>query len=115
VTESVKTVRLRRYFIKGGEFDAFLDWWEGSIAPLRRANGFTVEAAFADRANDEFVWAVSAAGDQVAFAALEQEYNALPSRAKAFYGVPQRVDKVVSLSSPCTLTSATTESSGSER
>jgi hypothetical protein len=56
---------------------------------------WAVSAAFADRANDEFVWAVSAAGDQVAFAALEQEYNALPSRAKAFYGVPQRVDKVV--------------------
>jgi hypothetical protein len=95
VTESVKSVRLRRYFIKGGEFDAFLAWWEGSIAPLRRANGFTVEAAFADRANDEFVWAVSASGDEAAFAALEQEYNALPSRAKAFEGVPQRVDRVV--------------------
>jgi hypothetical protein len=91
----MKTVQLRRYFIKGGEFDAFLAWWEDSIAPLRRANGFTVEAAFADRANDEFVWAVSAQGDEAAFAALEQEYNALPSRAKAFDGVPQRVERVV--------------------
>ena len=95
MTEGVTTIQLRRYFIKGGEFDAFLAWWEGSIAPLRRANGFTVEAAFADRANDEFVWAVSAAGDEAAFAALELEYNALPSRAKAFEGVPQRVDRVV--------------------
>jgi hypothetical protein len=49
--------------------------------------------AHADRANDEFVWAVSSRGNEAAFTTLEQEDNALPERAKALEGVPQRVEK----------------------
>lgn len=86
-----RTTQLRRYRMVPGELDPFLDWWRGRCVPAREASGFRVEFAVAVAATDEFVWAVSAAGDEVAFTRLDAAWVASPERAVAFEGVPQRV------------------------
>jgi hypothetical protein len=40
---------------------------------------------------DEFVWAVSAEGDEADFARLDAAWAASPERVVAFDGVPKRV------------------------
>jgi hypothetical protein len=87
----MKTIQLRRYTLVDGEYDAFVDWWEGCMPRVRPAAGFTIEFAYGIRETNEFVWAVSAPGDEQAFLALEQAYMATDARAEAFAGVPQRV------------------------
>jgi hypothetical protein len=84
------TVQLRRYEVVPGELDALVEWFP-SIIPAREKYGFKVLFAYADRENNEFVWAVSHDGD---FDAALEEYNASPERAKAFEGVPNRVEKM---------------------
>ncbi|MBW4040591.1 MAG: hypothetical protein HIU86_00475 [Acidobacteria bacterium] len=86
-----RTVQLRRYRIVEGELPAFLDWWRSRLLPARQAFGFRLESAFVVPATDEFVWAVSAAGDEAAFALLDAAWAASPERVVAFDGVPQRV------------------------
>ncbi|MGL4255810.1 MAG: hypothetical protein ACRCSL_05700, partial [Microbacterium sp.] len=58
---------------------------------VRPAAGFAIEFAYGLPETNEFVWAVSAEGDEEAFLALEREYMASAGRAEAFAGVPQRV------------------------
>lgn len=87
----MKTIQLRRYTLVDGEYDAFLAWWESTMPVVRPAAGFAIEFAYGIRASNEFVWAVSAEGDQEAFLALEAAYMASDARAAAFDGVPQRV------------------------
>jgi hypothetical protein len=86
----MKTVQLRRYEMVEGMLDEFIAWFPTVVA-ARRQYGFTLEFAYADRANDQFVWAVSHDGDEVAFKAAEEVYNASPERAAAFAGQPKRV------------------------
>ncbi|KQM84218.1 hypothetical protein [Agromyces sp. Leaf222] len=87
----MKTIQLRRYTLVDGEYDAFVAWWESTMPKVRPAAGFAIEFAYGLRESNEFVWAVSAEGDQEAFLALEATYLASPGRAAAFEGVPQRV------------------------
>ncbi len=87
----VKTIQLRRYTLVDGEYDAFLEWWQGAMPVVRPAAGFAIEFAYGLRESNEFVWAVSAEGDRDAFLALEQTYMASEARAAVFAGVPQRV------------------------
>jgi hypothetical protein len=87
----MKTIQLRRYTLVEGEYDAFVSWWEGCMPRVRPAAGFAIEFAYGLRETNEFVWAVSAPGDQDAFLVLEKEYMASDARAEAFAGVPQRV------------------------
>jgi hypothetical protein len=89
--EAMRTIQLRRYTLVDGEYDAFVAWWEGCMPRVRPAAGFRIEFAYGLPASNEFVWAVSAEGDEEAFAVLEQEYMASDARAEAFAGVPQRV------------------------
>ena len=86
-----RTVQLRRYRIVDGEAAAFVDWWRSRLLPARQAFGFALESAFLVPETDEFVWAVSAAGDAEAFASLDAAWTASAERAAAFEGVPQRV------------------------
>lgn len=95
MSDTAKTVQLRRYFIKPGELDAFIEWWEANIPALRKLGGFAIEFAYADHANNQFVWAVSTPGDETAFSAIEHAYNELPERARAFEGIPQRVENAL--------------------
>lgn len=89
----MKTTQLRRYVLVDGEYDAFVGWWEQWMPKVRPAAGFTIEFAYGLRETNEFVWAVSAEGDEAAFAALEKTYMESDARAEAFAGVPQRVAK----------------------
>jgi hypothetical protein len=86
-----RTVQLRRYRIVDGELDAFVDWWRTRLLPARVAFGFRLESALVVRETDEFVWAVSADGDEEAFSRLDAAWTASPERVVAFEGVPKRV------------------------
>ena len=86
-----RTVQLRRYRIVGGEMAAFTAWWRGTLLPAREAFGFSLEFAVVVPETDEFVWAVSAEGDEEAFARIDTAWTESPERALAFQGVPQRV------------------------
>ena len=61
------SVQLRRYEIKPGEMEAFLDAVRGAF-PIREQYGFTVAFALIDEERNEFAWAVTHDGD---FAAAE--------------------------------------------
>ncbi|MET0736503.1 MAG: hypothetical protein ABWY55_12785 [Microbacterium sp.] len=87
----MKTIQLRRYTLVDGEYDAFVAWWRGCMPRVRPDAGFTIEFAYGVPQTNEFVWAVSAEGDEDAFHALEEAYMASDARAEAFAGVPQRV------------------------
>jgi hypothetical protein len=71
------SVQLRRYEIKPGEMEAFLDAVRAAF-PIREQYGFTVEFALIDDGRNEFVWAVSHDGD---FTAAEVAYYESPERA----------------------------------
>lgn len=85
------TTQLRRYQLKDGESEAFLGWWRSTIPELRARFGMAVPFAYFDAAANEFIWAVSVAGDTDEFARAEQAYLASPDRAAAFENLPQRV------------------------
>ncbi|GAA3631372.1 hypothetical protein GCM10022200_12810 [Microbacterium awajiense] len=87
----MKTIQLRRYSLVDGEYEAFIEWWRGSIPQVRADAGFTLEFAYGLPESNEFVWAVSVPGDEDAFLAVEAAYMASDARAAAFDGVPQRI------------------------
>ena len=82
-------MQLRRYEIVPGEMDAFVAWFP-NIIPAREKYGFKVLFGYADRENNQFVWAVSHDGD---FDAALAKYNDSPERAAAFKDQPTRVAK----------------------
>jgi hypothetical protein len=53
--------------------------WFTSVVAARQKYGFKVLFAYADRQNNEFVWAVSHDGD---FDAVVEEYQTSPERAR---------------------------------
>ncbi len=79
------TVQLRRYEVEAGGMDRLVDWFP-TIAAVRDHYGFTIEAAYADNENSEFVWIVSYPGNVEAFESAVAEYNDSPERAAAFDG-----------------------------
>ncbi|MFB8388308.1 hypothetical protein ACFC3F_14315 [Microbacterium sp. NPDC055910] len=87
----MKTTQLRRYSLVDGQYDDFVAWWQATMKVVRPAAGFTIEFAYGIRETNEFIWAVSAEGDEAAFLALETEYRASDARAAAFDGVPDRL------------------------
>lgn len=89
--DRMKTIQLRRYTLVDGEYDAFVAWWQRWMPKVRPAAGFTIEFAYGLPETNEFVWAVSAPGDEAAFVELEKTYMASDARAEAFADVPQRV------------------------
>jgi hypothetical protein len=74
--------QLRRYTIAEDQMDRMVAWFP-SIIPAREKYGFRIEFAYADRGNNQFVWAVSHDGD---FDAALAEYNDSPERKAAFVG-----------------------------
>ena len=71
------SVQLRRYEIKPGEMEAFLEAIRAAFV-VREQYGFGVAFALIDEERNEFTWAVTHDGD---FAAAEAEYYASPERA----------------------------------
>src|SRR5690349_8228599 len=73
----MSSVQLRRYEIKPGEMEQFLEAVRAAF-PVREQYGFTVEFALVDEERNQFLWAVSHDGD---FAAAEVAYYEPPERA----------------------------------
>jgi hypothetical protein len=80
-------VQLRRYEVIEGQMDSLIEWFP-TVAAAREKFGFTIEFVYADRENNQLVWAVSHPGD---FDAAYEEFAASPERAAAFEGQPARV------------------------
>ena len=71
------SVQLRRYEIKPGEMEPFLEAF-GPRSSVREQYGFGVAFALVDEERNEFAWAVTHDGD---FAEAEAAYYASPERA----------------------------------
>lgn len=78
------TIQLRRYQLGEGQLDAFLDWWVGSIVPIREALGYQVEFAYHLPETNEIVWAARVDGDRARWDEIEAIYDASPERIEAF-------------------------------
>ena len=87
------TAQLRRYEVEAGQMDRLVEWFP-TIAAVRDQYGFTIEAAYADTENSEFVWIVSYPGDIEAFEAAVGDYSDSPERAAAFDGFNSPVTKM---------------------
>ena len=83
-------MQLRRYEVKPGELDAFVEIWRDLIAP-RAKYGFSVRFAFLDDKASQFVWAVSHDGD---FEAAEREYLESPERNEVLGRFGDRIEAV---------------------
>src|SRR5262249_29671266 len=71
------SVQLRRYAIKPGEMEAFLEAIRAAFV-VREQYGFGIAFALVDEERNEFTWATTHEGD---FAVAEAEYYASPERA----------------------------------
>ncbi len=72
------TTLLRRYTIKGDEWETFLDVWRRIVA-VRKRHGFQVLFALADREENVFTWAIYHPGD-------------IDKAAEGYYKDPERVE-----------------------
>ena len=86
-------VQLRRYEVEKGGLGRLAEWFP-TIAAVRDQYGFTIEGAYADEENSEFVWIVSYPGDVDAFESAVESYNESPERAAAFDGFDSPVTKM---------------------
>ena len=73
--------QLRRYGIRAGKMDAFLDAWLSGVYPLRRTFGFTLEGAWRVEALDEFVWVIGYDGPE-GFAVADARYYGSDERKR---------------------------------
>ncbi|MGY1771876.1 hypothetical protein [Blastococcus sp. SYSU D00813] len=88
------TVQLRRYRLEPGRLPEFLAWFP-TVLPVREQFGFRVVSAYADHALDTFTWAVAYDGDEAAFTAAVQAYDASPEKAAAFETFPRVITEQV--------------------
>ncbi len=72
--------QLRDYRIRAGDLDTFVLEWKAHLAPLRRALGFAIPAAWTVREEDRFVWLLEHPGGWDAFEAADASYFASPER-----------------------------------
>jgi heme-degrading monooxygenase HmoA len=84
--------QLRRYQVKPGAMEAFVELWEHGIVAVRELYGFTVVAAWRSDDDAEFGWVVGHVGSG-SFEAAEKAYYASPERA-ALDDVLQYLDHV---------------------
>jgi hypothetical protein len=74
-------IQLRDYRIRSGALDQWVDEWRAHIAPLRRANGFAIPAAWTVRGEDRFVWLLEHRDGWDAFTEADAAYYGSPERA----------------------------------
>lgn len=84
-------IQLRRYTIAENRFDDFLAFWRG-LLPIRTQYGYVVLFAFADRSNNQFVWAVEHP-DPLDVA--DPIYNASPERTEHLKTNPGVVETIL--------------------
>jgi hypothetical protein len=75
--EATVAQQLRVYTMKEGQLDNWVALFERGTHPLRRANGFEIQAWTAPDTN-QFVWLVTRPGTREEFEAADQAYYALP-------------------------------------
>ncbi len=73
--------QLRDYRIRAGDLDTFVGEWAGHLAPLRRAMGFEIPAAWTVPEEDRFLWLLEHPGGWDAFEAADAAYFASSERA----------------------------------
>jgi hypothetical protein len=73
--------QLRDYRIRAGDLDTFVGEWTARLAPLRRAMGFEIPAAWTVPEEDRFLWLLEHPGGWEAFEAADADYFASPARA----------------------------------
>jgi hypothetical protein len=78
---SAMATQLRDYRIRAGELDRFVEEWRATLAPLRRARGFEIPAAWTIPEEDRFVWLLAHPGGWDAFIEADEAYFASPERA----------------------------------
>ena len=71
---------LRDYRIRPGELNRFVEEWRARLAPLRRACGFEISAAWTVPEEDRFVWLLVHPGGWDAFAEADAAYLDSPER-----------------------------------
>ncbi len=84
------TTQLRRYEVEPDRLQDLVDWFP-TIVKVREQFGFTVDFAYADRENSQFIWSVSHPGDYDAALAL---YENSAERAAAFENFSSPVTKM---------------------
>ncbi len=86
------TTQLRRYTVADeAGLDRLVAWFP-KLMPVRERYGFTVDWAYADRANLQFVWSVSHPGN---FEAALADYEPSPERREAFDGFDNPITEMV--------------------
>jgi NIPSNAP len=73
--------QLRDYRIRPGDLARFVDEWRAHLAPLRRAHGFEIPAAWTVSGEDRFIWLLAHPGGWDAFEEADAAYFASPGRA----------------------------------
>ena len=73
--------QLRDYRIRAGDLDAFVREWTANLAPLRRAIGFAIPAAWTVPEGNRFIWLLEHRGGWDAFEEADAAYFASPERA----------------------------------
>jgi hypothetical protein len=73
--------QLRRYRIRPGRMDEFVDAWLRGVYPLRQRYGFRFAGAWRVRGADEFVWIIGYDGAD-GFAAADARYYASEERKR---------------------------------
>ena len=73
--------QLREYRIRAGELDRFVEEWQRLLAPLRRACGFQIPAAWTVPDEDRFIWLLVHPHRWEAFEEADAAYFASPERA----------------------------------
>jgi hypothetical protein len=86
--------QLRRYGIRAGKMDAFLDAWVRGVYPLRRRFGFTFAGAWRVEDADEFVWILGYDGLD-GFAAADQRYYESEERKQMSPDPAQYIDGAI--------------------
>lgn len=84
--------QLRRYTVADEAGLERLSAWFPNIVAVREKYGFTVDFAFADKENLQFVWSTSHPGD---FDSALEVYNDSPERTAAFEGFESPVTNMV--------------------
>jgi hypothetical protein len=73
--------QLRDYRIRDGELDRFVEEWRTTLAPVRRAHGFEIPAAWTVAGDHRFIWLLAHPGGWEAFEEADAAYFASPERA----------------------------------
>lgn len=89
----MKTTQLRRYEIEPGKLDEFAEWFK-VLVPARAGYGLSLDWAYADHDNSQFVWSTSYEGDLEQFNEVVATYEASDERKAAYGGYKPPVTKL---------------------